>query len=791
MFLRILRKDLRRKKTMNFILLLFIILATLFLASSVDNLIVVNGAIDSFIEISKAPDFFSLALTDGVTDEIADFLAVSEYVSEYEVIDNFSLQNEDITITRCQENPSETRYERTNTLCLESIPENFMKVFDEDGSEVILKPGEIAFSRYEAQRNHLQAGDRVRIRVGEVEKSFEIAAVVKDAVLGSSMMGFKRIFVSQEEFREYQKQEGLTHVRIYSVNYTDKEAFQKAWQKQNFTVISTIEDKSVIRMCYIMDVLIAAILIVVSVCLILIAFLVLRFTIVFTLQEDYREIGIMKAIGIRDRGIKGVYLVKYLALSVAGAAIGMALSIPFGKALLDRAIVNLVVEQTEQNQLVKMICAAGVILIVLGFCYLSTDKLRRISAIEAVRGGSDGERYRSGIRLKLRKRPHIKPYFYMAVNDILSSKKRFGILFVIFCLGTMLILLPLSASGTLKSDSIISSFSICPSDAYVDTGRGELYTVDMERMLEDMAEIGDKLAEAGITAKTGVDMGYMIPSYADDPEKMFTYYTLQAMGDWERSYSLLSGREPVLANEILITELTAEELGVGIGDTIHFKTGENIQEFIITGTFQSMMNMGKGYRVSRSAVLNQDYASGIICLQVQAENAESEKVREKLADFFPEYKVMDAEEFLNDIIGGVIEQIDTLTVFIMGVVLIINSLITILMMKTIMTKEHGSIALLKSMGFSDGSLRAWQTARILLVLVAAVAAGTVLSNLLAPFIIGPIFAMMGGTSMELVVNTLEVYVYYPALLLGITGIPAAVCAGGVKKVEMREVNTGE
>ena len=77
MFLRILRKDLRRKKTMNFILLLFIILATLFLASSVDNLIVVNGAIDSCIEISKAPDFFSLALTDGVTDEIADFLAVS------------------------------------------------------------------------------------------------------------------------------------------------------------------------------------------------------------------------------------------------------------------------------------------------------------------------------------------------------------------------------------------------------------------------------------------------------------------------------------------------------------------------------------------------------------------------------------------------------------------------------------------------------------------------------------------------------------------------------------------
>ena len=48
-------------------------------------------------------------------------------------------------------------------------------------------------------------------------------------------------------------------------------------------------------------IVIAAILIIVSVCLILISFLVLRFTIVFTLQEDFKEIGIMKAIGIRDK----------------------------------------------------------------------------------------------------------------------------------------------------------------------------------------------------------------------------------------------------------------------------------------------------------------------------------------------------------------------------------------------------------------------------------------------------------------------------------------------------------
>lgn len=791
MFFSILKKDLKRKKSMNIILLLFIILAALFLASSVDNLIAVNGAIDHFLEISKVPDFFSLALTDGQTDEIADFIADSEFVSEYEFLDNFNLQNEDITITECREEPERIRYEKSNTLCLESVPGNFMKIFDENDSEVSLKSGEIAFPRHEAQKNHLQAGDRVRIRVGAVEQEFEVRAIVKDAAFGSSMMGFKRVFVSPEDFEKYNRQDGLTFVRIYNVNYADGEAFQRAWRKQNFTVINNIEDGSVIRMCYIMDMLIAVILIIVSVCLILIAFLVLRFTIVFTLQEDYREIGIMKAIGISDRGIKVLYLVKYLALSVIGAVIGLAGSFPFGKALLDRTVVNLVAKQAGQNYLVKMICAVGVILTVLGFCYLSTDKLKKISAMEAIRCGSDGERYRPGTRLKLWKRPYLSPCFYMAVNDILSSLKRFGILFAVFCLGTMLILLPLSASSTLKSDNIISAFSICPSDAYLNTGRGERYAFDMDLLARDMADIEQRLADAGIQAETGVDMGYMIPSYAEDPENTVSYFTVQEMGSWERSYSLLSGREPVLANEILITEITAEELGVGIGDIVHLKTAEETMEFMITGTYQTMMNMGKGYRVSRSAVLDPAYASGIFTLQVEIAGMESEEACEKLSEIFPEYEVMDAEGFLDDMIGGVIEQIDALTFSIVGIVLVINSLITILMMKTIMTREHGSIALLKSIGFADGSLRIWQTARILLVLAAAVAAGTLLSNLTGPFLIGPAFAMMGGTSMELVTDTVEAYVVYPVLLLGVTGVSAVLCSGGVKRVKTREVNTGE
>lgn len=793
MFFRILQKDLKRKKTMNFVLLLFIVLASMFFASSANNLLAVNGAINHFMDISKVPDFFSVALSDGKEDKIQTFIAENELVSEYEALDGFNLTNEQVTITKRQKESAKGGYERTNTLLIQKIPQNFMKIFPMEGEEILLKSGEIAFPKLEADSNDLQVGDKVRIKVGETEQEFTIAYIVKDAVFGTSFMGMKRLFISDEDFAKYEAQENLTYVKIYNVNSKDMESFNKIWKEQNFQIISTIDSKAAVAMCYVMDMLVAGILIVVSICLILIAFLVLRFTIVFTLQEDYKEIGIMKAIGIKDRGIKGIYLVKYFVLSVVGALAGFLCSFPFGDMLLKNAIVNIKVDKAEQNYLVNFLCSAAIVAIVLLFCYSSTNRLKKFSALDAIRNGSNGERFQGKNRLRLWKKKQMKPYFYLALNDISRNKKRFSILTVTFCLGTMLILLPLSAVHTLKSDRIVSLFGLCQSDVYIDTGNLDNYIMNKgdSEFLEEMSRMEEVLAENGIRAKLGSDVGYMIPCYADNPEDNYSYYILQEAGNWERSYSLLEGKEPELDNEVMITDITAKEMGVGIGDSVYFMMSGGTKECIITGTYQSMMNMGQGFRVSRSVDLSNESLSGIFCLQAEVEDMEEAEACEKIKDIFPEYKVMNSSEFMDTMIGSVKEQMDILMTCITVIVLIINGLITVLMMKTMMTKERGDIALLKSIGFANRSIKAWQVARILLVLVTAIVIGTILSKLLAPYTMGPIFAMMGANKIELVTNPLEAYVIYPLLLLTATGISAYICAGGVKRVDLKEVNSME
>lgn len=792
MFLHILKRDLRRKKTMNVILLLFIILATMFLAASVNNLIAVNGAIDHFIEVANVPDFFALALSENGEDEIEEFLRENQKVTEYEVADTFNITNDRISFTECQEEPDKTEYERTNTMCLEAVPENFMKVFGMDDSRLALKPGEIAFPKVEADANNVRLGDRVRIKVGEIEQEFTVAAIIKDAVFGSTMMGFRRLVISEEDFARYEEQENLIYVKIYNVNYTDKKDFEDSWKIENFNVISAL-DGSTVRLCYIMDMLVAGVLIVVSVCLILISFLVLRFTIVFTLQEDYKEIGIMKAIGIRERGIKELYLIKYFVLSVAGAFIGGVLSIPFGDMLLKQAIVNIVVDRAEQNFLINAGCAVIIVLIVLTFCYGSTNKLKKYSAMDAIRSGSNGERYMVKNPLKLWKRKWMPAYLYMALNDILSSLKRYGMLGATFCLGTMLILLPLSAQHTLKSEKIVSLFSLSPSDVFLDNGKTDSYVAEEngEMLYGDLEEIELRLQENGLKGKAGAELGYLLPCYTDDIHNCCNYYIWQGVGSWEREYQLLEGREPVLENEVMITELTAEEMEVGIGDSVFFLVGEEEQEFVITGTYQSMMNLGQGFRVSRETKFPYEYMSGIICMQIEVEDMESQEAYERCTEIFPECKILTGEEFLDSMIGDVKKQLDVVMHFIVVIVLIINALITALMMKTIMTKERGDIALVKSIGFSNFAVKAWQVARILMILAGAIVLGTVLSEVLAPFVIGPIFAMMGANKIELMVNPLEAYVIYPLLLLAVTSAASIFCAGGIHRVECREVNSME
>lgn len=714
MFFRILKRDLKRKKTMNFILLLFILLSSMFLASSANNLRAILGAVEHFIEVSNVPDLFVMALSQAGQDEIGDFIKQSKYVASYEIQDSITItDNGQIEIlSRKEESADNPKYEQTNTLSVQADNGRFMKVFDENGKELHLKRGEIALTKLEAENNHLQKGDRIAITIGNIRKEYTIAAITKDAVFGTSFMGFKRNIISTEDFEEYKEQEQQVLTKVYCINYKDKEAFQREYKLHKFNVISGVE-KSLIPMCYVMDMLMSGILIIVSICLILIAFLVLKFTISFTMQEDYKEIGIMKAIGLKNWDIKKIYMVKYLGLSVVGSFLGFLLSIPFQALMLNQVVVNVV-------------------------------------------------------------------------------------LWLSFILGTMMLLLPLIGATTLESDNIIYSFGVWKSDLYMEDGMENILISmgkdGVAKMQDHMKEIQEVLRQHGLQAQLGTQIGFNYSVYSEKPQDAEICQVMQPVGEWDQHLTMLNGREPENPDEIAITEITAEELKVSIGDSIYLRFQDGDRPYLITGTYQTMLNMGKGIRLSKNAEPDYEYLSGKLAYQIALEQPEQKADAVKvLQECFLDCKIYQGREWIDKMCGldSIAGQLHTVMMLITMVVLGINALLTVLLVRTFLSRERSDIALMKSMGFQSRTIKEWQLLRILLVLALAILTGTILAHLLAPYTVGEAFGMMGAKKMRLTIDPIKGYLLYPMLLFMVTGCAAWLSTGGIRQIDIREVNNIE
>ena len=259
-----------------------------------------------------------------------------------------------------------------------------------------------------------------------------------------------------------------------------------------------------------MDMIVAFVVLVLSVCLMIVSFAVLKFTITFTVTEKYREIGVMKAIGITDFKIRSLYLVKYLMLAVVGAAIGFLASIPFGNMLLQSVTENMMLGNSHAIT-VNFMGAVIVIAVTIWFAYRCTGKVKKLTPVDAIRNGQSGERFKKKSIYRLGK-SRFNSTWYLAVNDILSSPRRFLTIILSFFLCSVFMLGVVITTDTMKSKNLITTFGK-ESDVYisdVSQAMGNMAgktRADLAKELDDLAE---ELTEEGMPSEMSVEIQYTI-----------------------------------------------------------------------------------------------------------------------------------------------------------------------------------------------------------------------------------------------------------------------------------------
>lgn len=785
MYFRILKKDLNRKKAMNIIVLLFIILATSFVSSSVNNIITLVNAVDSFFEKAGVRDYFVATMDKVITTPITDLLDDIEVVDSYGVehilymsSDNILYEGEQLDVFN-------------SSSVLLSFEDAKLSYFLEDNKPLEeVEPGKVYISGKKIW-NAVSVGDTLEICIGGISETFEVAGSIKDAALGSDMMGMTRFIINESDFEKYSTDEAITQYYGGSLCYistsdTKKLENQLSLQDSNIVFLG---DSTTLKMTYVMDIIIAGTLLVVSVCLILIAFVVLRFTISFVLTEEYREIGVMKAIGINSAKIRSLYMVKYFVLALTGAMLGFLASIPFGKMLLDSVSQTMVME-SKSGLAINILCAVTVVAVILSFCYRCTRKIDRFTPVDAIRNGATGERFRKKGILRLH-RSRIRPAVFLAANDVLSSPRRFATVTLTFTLCLLLVLILVNTVNTLKSPGLVTAFALIESDAYLDdSGSQMLFLVEDGRgLLEDELEkMEETLAKNGMPAKCFSEIMFSFALIHGD--NICKSRSIQGIGTTADQYLYYEGTPPQNVKEVAVTKFTAEKLGVGIGDRIIIRQLEGEKDYMITALFQSMNNMGEGVRFHESCELNFIQATGFfpfqICFTDHPDREEVERRIGKIKEIYNVDTVYDAGGYVDAVIGGS-NIVDGVRALVLMVVMIIIVLVTVLMERSFIAKERGEIAVLKAMGIENGTIVWHHVLRFVIVSIVSTVIAFTLMVPVTVLSIGPIFNMMGasyGVKYEIV--PIEVYFIYPLIVLSVTVVSAFLTALYIRSISASE-----
>lgn len=793
MFFKIFKNDLRKKKTTNIVLLVFIALASMLAAGSMNLMFTTTTALNYFFETAKISDAgFTISYPKeteaAMTDKIQQWAEDSPIITDYQNARVISIKPEELIFTG---DASEKEVSSSTMLYLQTIPEDMNLVFNEQDTRFTLNPGEIAIPVYLKSQCELELGDTVKVRIGKTEKDFRIRAFTKDAAWGASMVGVKRLMVSDSDFellRQYSEDSGQMQGSLLSVQTTpgtrDTDLFT-SYSDAGLPDVGNLT-KELVRVAYMaVDGVVAAFLFLVCVFLIAISFLILRFTIVSAVEDDYREIGVMKALGFKNRQIRRLYLSKYIILSATAGLAGFLLSIPFVRYMSKSISESLIIPQNGSGIIMAALGAALVIGTTLLFCLLCLRRLARISPIDAIRQGSTGERFKPVGRSVLYRRKKMPPVVFMAVNDLLSRFKSYTVLAITFMLCIAVMIIPLNLRHFITGTEMMTYLGMSGGDFYVAGSNTYMDTSDIESMRQSMeTELRKDIPGLELQSE------YISPVKISTDDEKTKETVSETMMAWPLDqYSYTKGTAPRLDNEVALTESIAKRYGKTVGNTIRITTdGQAEKDFIITGLYNSGMNLGNVLRLGPDNTLKQGYNVNFVG---KLPTGDHETMVNTLKENHKDLKVMSPADYSAQYSGGFADQLNTIVLIVLIIIALIVFLITALFIRLRILEQKQSIAIMRSSGFCIAQIKTGLALQVFLVLAASAVVGSILSGVFGEPMMNGLFSLFGvGGHISFNGNFFEIYILCPLSLLVVVMTAVFTGCGKIKQIHIWDI-TGE
>lgn len=781
MFRRMLINDLKNKKSINLITFIFMTIASILLACSVNLLSVASSGISKFMDESKISDYTLLIPhQEIIADSIKDFNSDNENIENVDIWNSISIKPKEIKLESDKENlPSMTQY----FIC--KVQEESNLIFTEDDEKISVKDGEIYFPFTVKSQTDLSEGDKVSIKVGDKEYIYKIAGFFKDAAFGTNMVSVKRLVVSNNDFNEfYNNCESFNKMDIY--NYTlnteyDSEKFEGDFcNKTLVTPLGTFSKDTFNTALFMENGIVAAILLLVSIIAIGILIFTLSFIIKSLLYDEYKQIGIMKALGIPNHNIKILYLAKFIFLSVFAAVLGILISIPIINKVLGFFRTKMMVNNSALSVILAVIANIVLVLIITCSVYLSMRKVNKLDPLSFILKDRTLKRGCFDNVMHLSKSKILPIPSFLAVKDIIANFKSYALLAVVFILSSIIVIIPLNLSNTFNDKEFGENYAgITNGDFYVierdiRDENGVYSTLKMNEDLEKVTEDLKTISE-DITLKPELTGSIRYISDDGNIKKDITYINSAKDTD---EYSYLSGKAPKEKDEIAITTVLFEEYKKGVGDKVTLELCGEKKEYKITGIFQSIFNVGQIIRLS-----NDNKPENVTSVVYVGNGGEVEKLKDNSFDI----NLVSNEEYIGTSLGSIKSMMLSITGVIMIIAIDIIFILSCLFTTMFMYKESGEIAILKSIGIKNSVIKRWQGLRILYLLIVSIIIGITIANYKGASIVEAVLASMGMAKIDFVINNVQVWIIYPLIMMAVVILGVVLGLVKINSIDIREM----
>ncbi len=744
------------------------------------------GAIDSLMEKAEVPDYMQMHVRDeGSAEaaavwereeaEISRFAESCREVGKWQICGFLNLDNNRITLGGRSLSDST----QDNGLCVQG--EQFDYLLNMDGKVPEVLPGEVFVPVCYRGKYQLSEGDVMEIG----DYRLVIAGFLRDAQMNSMMASSKRFLVNGEDYeriRNFEVQEEYLIEFLLEEN-ADINAFAAAYEAERLPANGPAITKPLIRMMNALsDGTMIFVIFLVSIVVMLISMLCVRFLCLTQMERERKEAGMLKALGVEGAQIRRIYMAKYIFLSGCGGLIGLGAAFCI-KAPMEQQIRELY--GVGESGLEAAVLAFGAAALAEGAILFSVrralKKTERMPALEAMfqpqekKGGGQ----------------------YLIIGLVTFA-----------C--TFLLLVPQNLYNTMSSPDFVTYMGIGSGDIRMDIRQ----TGDIRGVTEDIASAlaQDKQVERYTVLTTKACTAYL-PSAESEADALtglpatgLTPENLQKAGLKTVNLAVetgshgifpveyLEGRLPERQGEIALSVMNARELGLSVGDSIGLAEHGVIKNHRVCGIYSDITNGGKTAKAYDAGgdgpvmwsvlyVSLKDFAekteenpagrqAGYFVKKSAGDFGEKEKWMEK-------YRAMGADvtyiaDYVQDTYGQTLGQLRLAQRAAALISTFVTGAVVWLFIRLLVEKDRYAISLHKALGFTGADMKRSYFVKGMLPVIGGMTAGIFIGNPLGERICGAVMKSFGAEGFRFAASQ----GLAPAGRLAVIAVPAILAVWG-------------